>query len=180
MGYKKIKTNSDRWLDLKDLPNEEWRDIKDFEGLYRISNYGRIKSKRNRILREAHNQKGYSQICLFKDSEKHTRKVHRLVAQAFIPNPDNLPEINHIDKDKTNNTMNNLEWCDTLYNINYSLSKPIIQYDLDGNFVKRWASISDACKNLNKGTSLIFRCCKNKNKSAYNYIWKYENGGEMK
>ena len=97
---------------------ELWNDIKGFEGLYQISNYGRIKNKRtNLLLKTSHNHKGYQQICLTNNG-KHMAKIHRLVAETFIPNPDNLPQVNHIDKNKDNNHYSNLEWCDCHYNIN--------------------------------------------------------------
>ena len=168
--------NSDRWLDLSNLPNEEWKDIKDFECLYMVSNYGRIKGiKRNNILREGYNQKGYSQVCLTKYNKKKTYKVHRLVAQAFIPNPSNLPEVNHKDKNKKNNNKSNLEWCTCDYNINYSLSKKVAQYDEQDRFIKAWESISNIVKENNYSSTFISRCCKNKCKTAYGYKWKYIN-----
>lgn len=164
--------NSDRWLDLSNLPNEEWEDIKGFECLYMVSNYGRVKGiKRNKILREGYNQKGYSQVCLTKHNKKKTYKVHRLVAQAFIPNPNNLPEVNHKDENKKSN----LEWCTCDYNINYSLSKKVAQYDEQGRFIRVWQSISDIVKENNYSSTFISRCCKNKCKRAYGYNWEYIN-----
>lgn len=99
---------------------EEWRDIKGFEGMYQISNLGRVKSLERlsiqnhllpeKILRTAHAQSGYVDVSLYKDGKRYHRKPHRLVAEAFIPNPDNLPEVDHIDTNKDNNCVDNLHW----------------------------------------------------------------------
>ena len=103
------------------MPKEIWRDIKDFDG-YQISNLGRVKSfkqkKDGRIL-PLIKQKNYLYVSLSKHSKEIRRLVHRLVAEAFIPNPDNLPEVNHKDEDTMNNEVENLEWCTAKYNMNY-------------------------------------------------------------
>ena len=106
---------------------EEWKDIKGYEGKYQISNLGRVKNiQTNHICKCALQKKtltrqgGYHQITLWKSKHNgKTHLVHRLVAQHFIPNPDNLPQVNHIDHDKTNNCVDNLEWCDAKYNSNH-------------------------------------------------------------
>lgn len=109
--------------------NEQWKDIKGYEGLYRVSNLGRVKGL-NRvdsigrkviggIMRSSNDKDGYKLITLCKKAKRTTYKVHRLVAQAFIPNPNDLPQINHIDEDRTNNCIENLEWCTSQYNNNY-------------------------------------------------------------
>lgn len=108
--------------------NEIWKDIKGYEGLYQVSNLGRIKSfprngtrsKEAAILRGHDTPKGYMQICLTKDRVRKTIKIHRLVAEAFLPNPTNLPQINHKDENKQNNRVDNLEWCDCRYNNCYN------------------------------------------------------------
>lgn len=93
------------------MENEEWKDVIDYLDLYQVSNLGRIKSmKTGRILKNIRNIEGYLTINLFKDGEGTNLRVHRLVAQAFIPNPENKPEVNHIDENKTNNRVDNLEW----------------------------------------------------------------------
>lgn len=113
--------------------NEEvWKDIPRFEGCYQVSNYGRIKSLarfdystrflKERIKRPCYDKDGYLIIslgCAKKNIKPKTYKIHQLVAKAFIPNPNDLPEINHIDEDKTNNRADNLEWCTTKYNLTY-------------------------------------------------------------
>lgn len=104
---------------------EEWKDVVGFEGYYKVSNLGNVISLRRKFMRTEHLMSpavtpyGYAVVCLRKPDIKTTVKVHRLVAQAFIPNPDNLPQVNHKDEDKLNNCVDNLEWCDSKYNINY-------------------------------------------------------------
>lgn len=108
---------------------EEWRDIKGYEGYYQVSNLGRIRSvkrilcdgktRRGAVIKGFPDRNGYYRIVLYKEAKMHRYMVHRLVASTFIDNPHNYPMINHIDEDKSNNTVNNLEWCDCKYNINY-------------------------------------------------------------
>ena len=104
---------------------EEWKDIKDYEGLYQVSNYGRVKSlnhnhtSKEKILSLKPNGRGYIRVTLCKNNIKKPYSVHRLVAITFIPNPNNYPLVNHKDEDKTNNHVDNLEWCTYKYNINY-------------------------------------------------------------
>ena len=112
---------------------EEWRPIEGYEGLYEISSYGRVRSldkyvksksesyrlHKGKVLSPEKNTRGYLSVVLSYNGKHKTITVHRLVAQAFLPNPDNLPEINHKDEDKTNNNVTNLEWCDHKYNVNY-------------------------------------------------------------
>ena len=111
---------------------EEWRDIKGYEGAYQVSSYGRIRSldriverktgnykHKGRILKQNDDTHGYLKVNLTKHDKKKTFKVHRLVAQAFIPNPNNYTVINHKDENKTNNKVENLEWCTSKYNNNY-------------------------------------------------------------
>lgn len=98
---------------------EEWKEIPGYEGLYEVSNIGNVRNiRRNTLLRFSNNQ-GYTQVYLYKNGIRKGLKVHKIVAQAFLPNPDNLPMINHKDEDKTNNNVTNLEWCDAKYNVNY-------------------------------------------------------------
>ena len=113
---------------------EEWRSIPGYEGLYEVSSYGRVKSleksyiKKNGImdhkpeiiLSPKNNGTGYFIVCLYKNKTHKYYLIHRLVALTFIPNPDNLPCVNHLDEDKTNNRVDNLEWCDHKYNMNYN------------------------------------------------------------
>ena len=108
---------------------EEWRPIEGYEGLYEVSSYGRVRSldrydsrnhfRRGRILKLSYDTVGYLIVGLHSNGKAKTYLVHRLVAQAFIPNPDNLPEVNHIDEDKMNNRVDNLEMCNREYNSNF-------------------------------------------------------------
>ena len=165
---------------------ELWRDIVNYEGLYQVSSLGRVKSLKfgkERILRLIDGGKGYLIVNLHKDGKAKNHYVHRLIAEAFIPNPDNLPEINHIDEDKTNNCVKNLEWCDRIYNNNYgtrnikvskSRSKPVLQLTLDGQLVREWPSTIEAEQQGGFQHSLISSCCSGKRNTHSGYVWKYK------
>ena len=172
------------------MNNEVWKDIDEYEGLYQVSNLGRVKSigyKKERILKPGRDKDGYLFVSLCKNHKIKYCRIHRLVALTFIPNPNNLPEVNHKDEDKTNNRVKNLEWCDHKYNNNYGtriqrinekntngkLSKPVIQYTKTGEFIKEWRSTWDVQRNLGYGQGHISDCCRDKRKSAYGFVWKY-------
>ena len=124
---------------------EEWRDIPETNNEYQVSNFGQVRSKdhttvhkdgkvtnhKSRILKQQINHKGYKQIRINSTAGKRSFVVHRLVAQVFIENPKNYPEVNHIDEDKTNNHFTNLEWCTTAYNVEYSQAKEIVAISPD-------------------------------------------------
>lgn len=121
---------------------------------------------------------GYN--CI-KQNGKYERR-HIVIARVFIPNPDNLPQVNHKDENPLNNCVENLEWCTAEYNINYGtrnkrvaekLSKKIEQYTLDGRLVKIWDSMRDIERELGYSSGHICRCCKGQRKSAYGFIWAY-------
>lgn len=185
--FEDVIPNSDRWFSLNNLLNEEWKDVKDFDGLYQISNYGRVKSlKRNttfeRILKYNIKTTGYCYVGLTKNCKTKHYRVHRLLAQTFLPNPNNLPQVNHKKEfEKWNNRVDNLEWCDSLYNCNYGTRKQRIgkkqylkidQYDLCGDFIKTWNSMTQVHEELGYNISHISDCCNNKRKSANGYMWK--------
>ena len=169
---------------------EIFKDIKDLEGLYQVSNFGRVKSLGNgksynskeRILKPGKSTNGYLQVNLYKNGEYKQCLVHRLVAEVFIPNTDNLPFVNHKDEDKTNNSVENLEWCTHEYNCNYATrneriaktrSKPVLQFTLDGEFIREWPSVAECERNgFNKGK--VSECCNGKRKSHKGYIWRYK------
>ena len=110
------------------LEQEVWKDIKGYEGLYQINNFGKVKSlkkyagrsfRKEKILKEYIDKDGYIKVILCKNNKTRFLSIHRLLAEAFIPNPNNFPQINHKDEDKSNNSLENLEWCTCKYNINY-------------------------------------------------------------
>lgn len=166
--------------------NEVWKDILGYEGHYQVSNKGRVKSLKlgkERILKPRRDVGGYLQVYLCKNGDKKWCLVHRLVAQAFIPNSNNLPQINHKNEDKTDNIVENLEWCSAKYNNNYGThiqriaektSKPVLQYTKDGKFIQEWKSVMDVERNLGYFQSAISACCLGKLKSAYKFVWKYK------
>ena len=165
---------------------EIWKDIKNYEGIYQINNFGKIKSAykkgnncNNKILKVSYTYNGYERVGLSKNNKTKKYLVHRLVAETFIPNPNNYPCINHKDENKQNNNINNLEWCTRSYNINYgnrnnNLNKEVWQYDLKGNFIKKWKSTMEIQRSLGYKNQSISSACRGKSRTAYNYIWKYK------
>lgn len=177
--------------------DEIWKDIVDYENLYQGSNLGRVRSVdrwvkdtngslrfyRGRILKPVINGRGYLQVCLCKNGKVKKFTVHRLVAEAFLPNPDNLPEVNHKDENKLNNVVSNLEWCNSKYNNTYGTriervalkkKKTVLQYTLDGAFVREWASAKQAEREDGFDSTSICSCCKGKLKKHKDFIWKYK------
>lgn len=182
--------------------SEEWRPITGFEGLYEVSNLGRVRS----LDRQVNNQgtyiisgkvlvltadkRGYKHLLLWKDGKSKLGLVHRLVAGAFIPNPCNLPQVNHKDENKGNNIVSNLEWCTAKYNSNYGTgarrngmarrnnsrdSKPVIQLDLNHNFVAEYPSAREAARRNDFRQSEISKCCRGEIKTSKGFIWLYKN-----
>lgn len=170
---------------------EQWKDIKikkkgkihDFTGLYRVNTHGDIWSyTKNCLITAKRNTNGYLKVALAKNGCKSSFLIHRIVAEVFIPNPDNLPEVNHIDEDKTNNSVNNLEWCNHKYNLNHGTaskriaekqSKIIQQFTMDGELVKEWKSTRECGRN-GFHRCYVCACCRGE-KSQYNgFIWRYK------
>lgn len=178
---------------------EIWRDVVGYEGLYMVSNFGRVKSlsrkaynhfTKERIMTPVLTKKGYLQVRLHNGKTARGFKIHRLVAKAFINNSENKSQVNHIDGNKLNNCVYNLEWCTPKQNMKHAAEnkllrdvsgnnnpncKPINQYDLQGKFIKRWSSMCDITKDLGINRHSIRECCVGKLKTSHGYIWKYAN-----
>ncbi len=152
---------------------EVWKPVPEFE-YYSVSNLGRIKNPFGKILKPSVNYKGYLTVNLNSEYIKHKQMfVHRAVALAFIPNPDELPQVNHINYDKCDNRVENLEWCTSLYNQRYSHALAVDQYDLEGNLIKSWNSISDIEDELKIPSTNISKCCKSEINTINSYIFLY-------
>lgn len=159
---------------------EIWKDIKNYEGLYQVSNLGRVKSLyyREKILIPQKSKNGYLRVNLSKNGVVKKENIHKLVAQAFISNIDNLSQINHKNENKEDNNVNNLEWCDSKYNMNYG-SRPkknrkrVNQYDLNNNLIMVYSGIRFASRKLNIPHQNIIKVCKGEYKQAGGYIWDY-------
>ena len=179
---------------------EIWKEIKGYEGLYKVSNIGRVKSlgrwvyyknkgkrwQEEKIMKLSLNKRAYQIVGLSKNGVK-LYQVHRLVAEAFIPNPNNLPQVNHKDENKENNVVKNLEYCDAKYNNNYGTrlerifkkttngkcSKVVLQIDTaTENVIAEFPSINEVKRQL--GLTHISECCKGKRNTAGGYKWQYK------
>ena len=155
---------------------EEWRDIVGYEGLYQVSNMGRVRSLNynktgvTKIMKHSMT-KGYHHIMLSKNGKVKRFRVHRLVAQAFIPNPQGLPDINHKDENKNNNCIDNLEWCTKDYNNNYSFNKNIIGVNMSSGLILEFDSIKNVGDITGINNSNICSCCNGKRNSAGGWRW---------
>lgn len=153
--------------------------------MYEINEAGEIKSKyTGRILKHMTDKDGYYSVNLRKENKSYKRSVHRLLAQIFIPNPKNKPQVNHLDLDKKNNDLTNLEWATAYENTNHanyhranksraSGRKPVKQFTLDGVFIKEHLSIADASYSVKGHDGSISMCCKKVQSKAYGYYWEY-------
>lgn len=182
------------------MEKEIWKPVKGYEGLYEVSNLGRVKSLartckgrgngrkpiRERILCLEVSSGGYVLVRLSMDGRTKHCLVHRLVAEAFIPNPNNLPQVNHKNENKADNRVENLEWCTEKYNMNYGecISKikknqphkrGVCQYDKDGVLLAEFQSIHDAGVLSGIRWQDISACCRGRQNTARGYIWKYKN-----
>lgn len=172
--------------------NEIWKPVVGYEDYYEISSMGRVRSldrydnlkhfRKGEIKTLTKDKNGYLYVSLWKDGKQKVHKVHRLVALHFIPNPNNYPMINHKDENPSNPIYTNLEWCDGLYNQNYgtvnerrgkSLSTPILEFDLNMNFIKKW----NGMKEIERETGILYqnisKCCRGVRKQCNGSIWKY-------
>ena len=182
------------------MKNEEWRDVAGYEGLYQVSDQGRVKSlertfidKSGReryvkecILKPGMDKGGYLRVGLCDGEKRKTFKVHRLVCEAFHENPDNKPQVNHINEDKADNRASNLEWATARENSNFGTrnerigkksaitkSKPICQYTLDEKIVKIWASLTEVQRQTGFSQGNISEVANGNRKTAYGFRWKY-------
>ena len=166
---------------------ETWKPITDYVGLYEVSSEGRVRNvKTGKILKPKNNRRGYLFVGLHKNGAVKNRYIHRLVAQAFIPNNDQSNTlINHKDENPRNNSVANLEWCTYKYNANYgtrnermakSKSKPILQFDLEtGLIIATYPSATEASLSTGIKHCNISSVARGKRKTAGGYGWKYQN-----
>ena len=180
---------------------EIWKAVKGYEGLYEVSNYGRVRSLERtawngkgyykipeRIRKPQNNGHGYLYVVLCKDGRENKCYVHRLVATAFCENPHGFKEVNHIDEDKTNNNADNLEFCDRAYNCNYGTrnersaesrinhpkkSKPVIAIHKINGLILEFPSAHEAERQTGINQSNITKCCQGKKKSIGGFVWHY-------
>ncbi len=152
---------------------EQWKDIDGLEGEYAISSKGRVQNlKTGKLIGEGYNNDGYRRITL----KGKPYYIHRLVALAFLDNPDNLPEVDHVDECKENNNASNLRWVSKSENTKHSSHKyscQVKQIDKDGNLIKIWPSIKQIERELGYHRSAIINVCKKKLRYAYNFQWEY-------
>lgn len=190
------------------MQNEIWRDINGYIGFYQVSSFGNVRSLdryitktnvhgceysiliKSKILKQKKAKNGYLSVMLYdKNHNRKTILVHRLVASAFISNDMDCPQINHIDGDKTNNNVENLEWCTASYNSkhafqnglassnSYVLNKKVFQIDKHTNqIINIFDSISDAARKCNLHNQLISFVCSHKRKTSGGFIWEYAKG----
>lgn len=183
---------------------EVWKDIKGYEGLYQISTLGQYRScdryilcknrwgqsmyvfHKGKCMKQYVNNKGYYTARLYKNGSQKTYLIHRLVAETFIPNPNNLPEVNHKDEKKNNNCVDNLHWCTKVFNNGYGkldkygrrksrrhIMKKVAQYDLNGSLLNVYDGLLLAKERTGINNNCISRCCSGKLKTSGGYIWKY-------
>lgn len=165
-----------------EFENERWLPCPNFETKYLISDYGRIKSlgtystcKKGGLRKLTPKKSGYVETFLFDDGRKERVSIHVLVAKAFVPNPKNLPMVNHKDENPSNNYYKNLEWCDNKYNIRYSRAKAIDVYTKDGVFVETINVLSDVAAKYNMPKRNVSRCCKMHYNTRSGFTFRYHN-----
>ena len=176
---------------------EVWKDVIGFEEAYQVSNFGRIKRKKRtdsnnrthkeRIMSPSIYSNGYLNVELRMNNKKRRTSVHRLVAEAFIDNPLNLPQINHKDENKANNHVSNIEWCTAQYNIRYKdgvkrrratailNSNAVCKYSMEGEFIEKFECATDAAISVNGSCTEILSCCHHRahSLSYKGYMWRF-------
>lgn len=170
------------------MEDEIWKDIPGYEGRYRVSSIGRVMSLDykhtcgSKIMVQTIGTDGYPQLLLYKNGKPKCWQIHRLVAVAFVPNPNNKRCIDHINGIKTDNRAINLRWCTYKENIHNPLTLPkmgvgnkqsVTQMSLDGEYVRDWDSATNAAKGVGGKVGPITACCRGIYKSSYGYRWKY-------
>ena len=178
------------------MTKEVWRDVKGYEGLYQVSSDGRVKSLERKfidkigreryvkecILKSAIDRYGYPLVSLYAGGKQKMHTVHRLVCEAFHENPDNKPQVNHINEIKTDNRASNLEWATARENSNFGTrnervakarSKLVGQYAQDGELIKVWPSTMEVERQAGFSNGNISQAANGKYKHAYGFIWKY-------
>jgi|SRR5690625_376505 len=173
-------------MDKYNIDNEVWKDVKDYEGIYQVSNLGRIKSFircEGKILKGYVNEDGYIRIGLHKNRKRKIFMVHRIVAQQFLDKRKPKQEINHKNGDKQDNNVKNIEWVTPSENSFHAWNsglhsriRPVLQYDLKGNLVNRYKSGHEAMRETGVRQTHIWANCAGKynTKTAGGYIWKFE------
>lgn len=188
------------------MKEEQWKPIKGLEGYYEVSNQGRIRSldrvllgcygsvqhKKGQLMKPINMPNGYLAQGFNYNGKHRQYYIHRLVAQAFIPNPNNLPEVNHKDEDKANNVVDNLEWCDRIYNIRYGKARakiaqarrdgavrPVVQKDLMGTTLAVYRNSGVAMQSTGIDQSAILKVCLKRDKfvTAGSFIWEFASEG---
>ena len=187
--------------DVQDLPGEDWREIPGFEGLYWISSKSRIKSRnqgirnQERILKPIHNKRGFLAVYLHKNNRKHSFSLHRLLGKVFLPNPQNKPQVIHINGNRKDNRLENLCWATNSESQKNAVglglkqavigednvgSVAVVQLSLEsGREIKRWGCVTDVERELGIWHSNIAKVCRGKRKSAGGYGWCYEEDWEL-
>lgn len=174
----------------------KWSSVIGYEGLYEVSNDGRVRTVRHmtngheipsrELAVSIYKSQRYARVRLYKKGKPKDHMVHRLVAEAFIPNPKNKPQVNHIDGNRTNNRADNLEWCTQAENNRHAIDnglqnpyiaieatkKKVLQIDMDGTIVKEWESLTAAATALGLQVSNISHCCSGKIGSTGGYKWR--------
>ena len=179
---------------------EIWRDVKEYEGYYQVSNRGIVKSLnynhtgKEGIMKAQDNGDGYLYVNLWKEGKMKSCTIHRLVAIAFLPNPNNLPEVNHISEDKSDNRVENLEWCSRLYNNTYNdrakkagkkqrndpnKSKAVVGIHKINGLILEFPSAMEASRQTGIDQGNITRCCNGRYKSAGGFYWYYVDSEEV-
>ena len=160
---------------------EEWKPVVGYEGLYEVCQSGKVRNQKTQRVLKERDSHGYKRVVLYHGSKASAKafQIHRLVAEAFLgPKPFPGAEVNHKDEDRANNVVANLEWCDRGYNMNYrdnrkKVRKPVVQMDLNGNEVARFASCKEAAHNTGAHQGVISNACAGRCQTAGGFKWRY-------